>query len=195
MKVLVVGGGGREHALAWKLAAERGIERVLCAPGNAGIARVAQTVDIAAGDPESLLALAVRERIDLTVVGPELPLDRGIVDLFSANGMRILGPSRAAAQLECSKIFAKTFMTRHGIPTARFRVCANANDAHALVVSSELGFPIVIKADGLASGKGVVVAPDPGTAHQAIAAAMEERQFGEAGARVVIEECLSGPEV
>ena len=195
MKVLVVGGGGREHALAWKLAAERGVSEVVCAPGNAGIARIARTVDVPAGDPEALLALARRERVDLTVVGPERPLDRGIVDQFSANGMRILGPARAAAQLECSKIFAKTFMTRQGIPTARYRVCTRAPHAQALVASGELGFPIVIKADGLAAGKGVVVAPDLDTARQAIVAAMEERQFGDAGAHVVIEECLSGPEV
>ena len=195
MKVLVVGGGGREHALAWKLATERGVSEVVCAPGNAGIARIARTVDVPAGDPEALLALARRDRIDLTVVGPELPLDRGIVDLFSAHGMRILGPPRAAAQLECSKIFAKTFMTRHGIPTARYRVCDDAAQGHAIVASGELGVPIVIKADGLAAGKGVVVAGDLAAARAAIAAAMEERQFGDAGARVVIEECLSGPEV
>jgi phosphoribosylamine--glycine ligase len=195
MKVLVVGGGGREHALAWKLAAERSVSTVVCAPGNAGITHAARTVDVPAGDPDALLALARRERIDLTVVGPELPLDRGIVDLFAASGLRIFGPSRAAAQLECSKIFAKTFMTRYRIPTARFRVCADAREAHAVVESGELGFPIVIKADGLAAGKGVVVAPDRTAARQAIAAAMEERQFGDAGARVVIEECLSGPEV
>jgi phosphoribosylamine--glycine ligase len=195
MRVLVVGGGGREHALAWKLVAERGVSEVVCAPGNAGIARIARTVNVPAADPEALLALARRERIDLTVVGPELPLDRGIVDLFTANGMRILGPPRAAAQLECSKIFAKTFMTRHGIPTARYRVCDDAAQAHAIVASGELGVPIVIKADGLAAGKGVVVAGDVAAARAAIAAAMEERQFGDAGARVVVEECLSGPEV
>jgi phosphoribosylamine--glycine ligase len=195
MKILVVGGGGREHALAWKLSAEPGVSEVLCAPGNAGIADVARVLDVAAGDPDRLLALAEREGVDLTVVGPELPLDRGIVDLFASRGRRILGPSRAAAQLECSKVFAKAFMARHGIPTARYRVCADPASAHALVAAGELGFPVVVKADGLAAGKGVVVAPDRASADEAIAAAMEQRQFGDAGARVVIEECLNGPEV
>jgi phosphoribosylamine--glycine ligase len=193
MKVLVVGGGAREHALAWKFAGERAVGEVLCAPGNAGIAAVARLVD--AGAPDALAALAAREAIDLTVVGPERPLDLGIVDLFRSKGLRIFGPSRAAAQLECSKVFAKAFMARHGIPTARYRVCETAAAAHALIASGELGFPVVIKADGLAAGKGVVVAPDRATAAGAVRAAMEERQFGDAGARVVIEECLAGPEV
>jgi phosphoribosylamine--glycine ligase len=195
MRILVVGGGGREHALAWKLAGEAGVERVLCAPGNAGIASVARLVDVSAGDPARLADLAARERIDLTVVGPELPLDRGIADLFGSRGLRLLGPSRAAAQLECSKVFAKAFMARHGIPTARYRACDSADTARAIVVSGELGFPIVVKADGLAAGKGVVVAPDREAADAAIRAAMEDRQFGDAGSRVVIEECLTGPEV
>ena len=195
MKVLVVGSGGREHALAWKLAAESGVADVLCAPGNAGIAEVAHVSDVSAGDPDALAALAERERIDLTVVGPELPLDRGIVDLFTTRGLRVFGPSRAAAQLECSKVFAKAFMARHGIPTARYRACENPGAAHALIASGELGFPVVVKADGLAAGKGVVVAPDRATADDAIDAAMRERRFGDAGARLVIEECLTGPEV
>jgi phosphoribosylamine--glycine ligase len=195
MKVLVVGGGGREHALTWKLAAEPGVREVLCAPGNAGIAAVARLVGVDAGDSAALLAVASSERVDLTVVGPELPLDRGIVDLFSARGRRIFGPSRAAAQLECSKVFAKAFMARHGIPTARYRVCETAVEAHALVRSGELGFPLVVKADGLAAGKGVVIAADRSAAAAAVRRAMEERQFGEAGARVVLEECLTGPEV
>jgi phosphoribosylamine--glycine ligase len=195
MKILVVGGGGREHALAWKLARESSVTDVFCAPGNAGIASVARLVDISAGDPPSLADLAEREHIDLTVVGPELPLDRGIADLFMARGLRVFGPSRAAAQLECSKVFAKAFMARHGIPTARYRVCDTADAAYALVASGELGFPIVVKADGLAAGKGVVVAPDRLTADAAIHAAMQERQFGDAGSRLVLEECLTGPEV
>ena len=195
MKVLVVGGGGREHALAWKLASESGVSEVLCAPGNAGIADVARIADVSAGDPEALAELAARERIDLTVIGPELPLDRGVVDLFMQRGLRVFGPSRAAAQLESSKVFAKAFMARHGIPTARYRACDNADAAHAIVASGELGFPVVVKADGLAAGKGVVVAPDRASADDAIDAAMRERQFGDAGARVVLEECLSGPEV
>jgi phosphoribosylamine--glycine ligase len=195
MKVLVVGGGGREHAIAWKLAAERSVREVVCAPGNAGIAEVARLAPIDAGDPEALAGFAVRERIDLTVVGPELPLGRGIADLFHSHGLRIFGPSRAAAQLECSKVFAKAFMERHGIPTARYRACEDASAAHAVVASGELGFPLVVKADGLAAGKGVVVAPDRETATLAVRAAMEDRLFGDAGARVVLEECLVGPEV
>src|SRR5688572_25399862 len=195
MKILIVGGGGREHALAWKLAAESAVADVLCAPGNAGIAAVARLANISAGDPEALAELVERERIDLTVVGPELPLDRGIADLFMTRGLHVFGPSRAAAQLECSKVFAKAFMARHGIPTARYRVCETADAAYALVASGELGFPIVVKADGLAAGKGVVVAPDRITADAAIHAAMQERQFGDAGSRLVLEECLIGPEV
>ena len=195
MRVLVVGSGGREHALAWKLSRESGVTEVLCAPGNAGIANVARLMPVAAGDVEGLAALAEREHVDLTVAGPELPLDRGIADLFRARGLRLFGPSRAAAQLECSKVFAKEFMARHGVPTARYRVCGSADDARKAVDSGELGFPVVVKADGLAAGKGVVVAPDRATAFEAIHAAMEDRQFGDAGARVVLEECMSGPEV
>src|SRR4029453_6873154 len=141
MKGLVVGGGGREHAIAWKLAAERDVREVVCAPGNAGIASVARLAAIDAGDPDALVQFAVRERIDLTVVGPELPLGRGIANLFQSRGLRIFGPSREAAQLECSKVFAKAFMARHGIPTARYRACDQASAAHAVVASGELGFP------------------------------------------------------
>src|SRR4051812_11995082 len=195
MNVLVVGGGGREHVLAWKLASESSVNSVVCAPGNPGTAMVARNVDIPATDLTALASLAERERIDLTVVGPELPLDLGIVDLFRSRGLRVFGPTRAAAQLECSKVFAKTFMARHGIPTARYRVCDTPDEAHAVLASAELGFPIVVKADGLAAGKGVVVAPDRAAADVAVHAAMEEKQFGSAGARVVLEECLNGPEV
>ena len=152
-------------------------------------------MDISAGDPAALAAFAEREAIDLTVVGPELPLDRGIADLFTSRGLRLFGPSRAAAQLECSKVFAKAFMARHGIPTARYRACEDPAAAHAIVASGELGFPLVVKADGLAAGKGVVVAPDRASADLAVRGAMEDRQFGDAGARVVLEECLVGPEV
>jgi phosphoribosylamine--glycine ligase len=134
-------------------------------------------------------------RIDLTVVGPELPLDGGIVDLFADEGLRILGPSRAASRLESSKVFAKAFMARHGIPTARYRACDSSEAALAVLRSGELGLPVVVKADGLAAGKGVVVAPDRQAAAAAVHAAMDEGQFGEAGTRVVLEECLSGPEV
>jgi phosphoribosylamine--glycine ligase len=194
MKVLVVGGGGREHALAWKLASEPGAE-VTCAPGNYGIAAAAALIQIKAEDVVALADVAERERIDLTVVGPELPLDLGIVDLFRSRGLRIFGPSRAAAQLECSKAFAKAFMARHGIPTARYRICASSSEARAIVASGDLGLPIVVKADGLAAGKGVVVAQTAADANDAIRMMMEDRQFGESGARVVLEQCLVGPEV
>jgi len=195
MNWLVVGGGGREHALVWKLVSDPSVDTVLTAPGNPGTAAIARNVDISATDLTALATLAERERIDLTVVGPELPLDLGIVDLFRSRGLRIFGPTRAAAQLECSKVFAKAFMARHGIPTARYRACDSAHNAHAIVASGELGFPIVVKADGLAAGKGVVVAPDRASADAAIQAAMEDKQFGNAGSRVVLEECLEGPEV
>jgi phosphoribosylamine---glycine ligase len=195
MKILVVGSGGREHALAWKLAAEAGVTEVICAPGNAGIARTVRTAPVDAANIQELLDLARREAVDLTVVGPELPLDRGIVDLFSSEGQRIFGPDASAARLECSKVFAKAFMARHGIPTARYRACSSAAEARAILASGELGMPVVIKADGLAAGKGVVVAPDAASADAAIAGAMEQRQFGAAGDRVVLEECLGGPEV
>ena len=195
MNILVVGSGAREHALVWKLAAERGVSSVVCAPGNAGIARVARTIPIDAGDVDALLGLAERSAVDLTVVGPELPLDRGIVDIFASRGLRIFGPAAAAARLECSKVFAKEFMARHGIPTARYRICNSAEAARAVIASGELGFPVVVKADGLAAGKGVVVAPDRDTAEAAVTAAMEEHRFGAAGDRVVLEECMTGPEV
>jgi len=159
------------------------------------MAAVAERLPIDSLDPDALLALADRASIDLTIIGPELPLDRGVVDLFRAAGRRVFGPPRAAAQLECSKVFAKGFMARHGIPTARYRVCASAAEARAAVASGEFGFPIVLKADGLAAGKGVVVATDAAEADAAIRAAMEEQQFGAAGARLVVEECLVGPEV
>ncbi len=195
MKVLVVGAGGREHALAWKLSREAAVSEVLCAPGNAGIADVARLIPLDAGDLDGLASLAERERIDLTVAGPELPLDRGIADVFRARGLRLFGPTRAAARLECSKVFAKDFMARHGIPTARYRICSAADEARRIVASGELGLPVVVKADGLAAGKGVVVALDAAEANAAIRASMEDRQFGEAGARVVLEECMRGPEV
>jgi phosphoribosylamine--glycine ligase len=195
MRVLIVGAGGREHALAWRLSRDSSVTHVLCAPGNPGIRDVAHLAAVDAGDPELVLSLAKREAIDLTLVGPEVPLERGIVDRFRAEGLRIFGPPRAAAQLECSKVFAKRFMARHGIPTARYRVCESADAARQTIASGEFGFPVVLKADGLAAGKGVVVAQDATEATTAIRAAMEEQQFGAAGSRLVIEECLVGPEV
>jgi phosphoribosylamine--glycine ligase len=195
MKILVVGSGGREHALVWKLAGDAAVSSVLCAPGNPGIARLARLAPVAATDIDGLLGLARSERVELTVVGPEAPLERGIVDRFQSEGLRIFGPSQAAAALECSKVFAKTFMMRHGIPTARYRVCDGVGSALEVVARGELGLPLVVKADGLAAGKGVVVAPDRAAAERAIRAAMEDRVFGPAGARLVLEECLTGPEV
>ena len=195
MKVLVVGGGGREHALAWKLSREPAVTGVLCAPGNPGTATIARNISIDSHDIAALAGLAETENVGLTIVGPEVPLNAGLVDVFTRRGLRVFGPTRAAAQLECSKVFAKEFMARHGIPTARYRVCTSADDARAIVASAELGFPVVIKADGLAAGKGVVVAVDAEEALLAIHNAMDERLFGEAGTRVVIEECMVGPEV
>ena len=195
MRIMIVGSGGREHALAARLAAETGVSYVCCAPGNPGMARVATLAPVDPSDPDAVLALAVRDGIDLTVVGPELPLERGIVDRFREAGRRVFGPPRAAAQLECSKVFAKDFMARQGIPTARYRVCTTAADANAVASSGELGLPLVVKADGLAAGKGVVVAATQAEALDAITAAMEEQRFGAAGSRLVLEECLTGPEV
>jgi phosphoribosylamine--glycine ligase len=195
MKILVVGSGGREHALVWTLGRNASVSSLVCAPGNAGIARLARTVPVDAGDVAGLLDLAIAEQVDLTVVGPELPLDRGIVDIFSSRGLPIFGPTAAAARLECSKVFAKDFMARHGIPTARYRVCDHAAAARAVLDRGELGYPVVVKADGLAAGKGVVVAGDREAAEAAVAAAMDQRQFGAAGDRLVLEECLTGPEV
>jgi phosphoribosylamine--glycine ligase len=195
VRVLIAGGGGREHALAWRLARDPGVTRVVCAPGNPGMAAVADLAPVDAADPAALLALAARESIDLTVVGPELPLDRGVVDRFRDAGRRIFGPPRAAAQLECSKVFAKGFMARHGIPTARYRACETSEAARQVIESGEFGFPVVLKADGLAAGKGVVVAATAAEADAAIRAAMDDCQFGAAGSRLVIEECLTGPEV
>jgi phosphoribosylamine--glycine ligase len=194
MKVMVVGGGGREHALVWKLAGERLVSEILCVPGNAGISGVATCLPGDVGDPVALEALAEREHVDLTVVGPELPLERGIVDRFVEHGRHVFGPTRAAARLETSKIFAKEFMSRHGVPTARHAICTSADAARQIAECGDLGFPLVLKADGLAAGKGVVLAPDRDTAVAAIQAAMVERRFGDAGTRLVLEECLTGTE-
>jgi len=194
MKIFVVGGGAREHAFAWKLSRERAVQGVICAPGNPGVASVARCIAADAGKPDDLLAIAEREQVDLTVVGPEIPLSRGIVDLFTASGRRIVGPSAAAAQLESSKAFAKDFMARHGVPTARFRVCDSADAALRDVARGEFGYPLVIKADGLAAGKGVVIAEDRAVADAVIRDVMVNRKFGASGERVVLEEFLSGEE-
>ena len=195
MRVLVIGSGAREHALVARLMTERDVGDVLCAPGNPGIGRIARTVALEATNIDALLALAEREAIDLTVVGPELPLSLGIADRFAAEGRMLVGPSAAAARLETSKAFAKAFMARHHVPTARFRTCDSEHEALAVVRSQEFGFPVVLKADGLAAGKGVVVAENLAAAESAIVAAMRDRRFGRAGDRLVIEELLVGPEV
>ena len=191
MKVLVIGGGGREHALAWRLAASPRVQRVFVAPGNGGTARDARLHNVAIGEPAALADFAHDEKVTLTVVGPEAPLAAGVVDVFRARGLRIFGPTRAAAQLESSKAFAKDFMRRHAIPTASYASFTDAAQAHAHVDAH--GAPIVVKADGLAAGKGVVVAATVAEAHAAIDA-MLPAGAPQGGARVVIEECLAGEE-
>ena len=192
MKILVVGSGGREHALAWKLAQSDRIQMVYVAPGNGGTARDVRLVNIAITDPAQLADFVVREHIELTVVGPETPLAVGIVNLFRARGLKIFGPTKEAAQLESSKDFAKAFMQRHGIPTAQYQTFTNAQQAHAFVDAQ--GAPIVIKADGLAAGKGVVVAMTLAEAHAAVNSMLSDNRYGDAGARIVIEEFLVGEE-
>ena len=195
MRVLVLGSGAREHALSARLASESGVSHVICAPGNAGIARTMATTPLDPLDTAAVIRLVDRERIDLTVVGPEAPLANGLADRFEADGRRIFGPTKGAAQLETSKAFAKDFMQRHAVPTARYRVCTSADEALRSIRSGEFGNALVVKADGLAAGKGVVVATDRAIAEQAVTAAMIDKTFGAAGASVVLEELLTGPEV
>ena len=192
MKVLVVGGGGREHALAWKVAQSPRVAKVFVAPGNAGTAADPDLTNVPIVDIATLVAFAKREAVALTIVGPEGPLAAGIVDVFTAAGLRIFGPTQAAARLESSKDFAKAFMARHGIPTAAYGTFTEAAAAHAFVTSR--GAPIVVKADGLAAGKGVVVAMREDDAHAAIDAMLPAGGAGSGGARVVIEEFLDGEE-
>ncbi|MGN6112426.1 MAG: phosphoribosylamine--glycine ligase [Luteimonas sp.] len=199
MKVLVIGGGGREHALAWKLAQSPRVSQVLVAPGNAGTAAEAgcRNADVQATDIDGLLALAQREGVSVTVVGPEQPLVAGVVDAFRARGHRIFGPTAAAAQLEGSKAFAKDFLARHGIPTAHYAVHTDVDAALADVRARSLqsgGAPIVVKADGLAAGKGVIVAMTLAEAEDAVRDMLAGNAFGAAGARVVVEEFLDGEE-
>jgi phosphoribosylamine--glycine ligase len=192
MKILVVGSGGREHALAWKLAQSKRIQIVMVAPGNGGTASDQRLKNVPITDPKQLADFAEQEHIALTVVGPEVPLAAGIVDLFRERGLKIFGPTQRAAQLEASKDFAKSFMLRHGIPTAHSQTFADVAAAHQYV--DQQGAPIVIKADGLAAGKGVVVAMTLDEAHQAIDMMLADNRLGDAGARVVIEEFLEGEE-
>jgi phosphoribosylamine--glycine ligase len=195
MRVLVLGSGAREHALVARLASERDVGEIVAAPGNPGMAQLARTVALDPNDLAAVESLAEREQIDFTVVGPELPLSLGLADRFIQAGRLLFGPTAAAARLESSKAFAKAFMARHRIPTARFRVCESYDEALASVRRDEFGLPVVLKADGLAAGKGVVIAEDRAAAERAIGDAMRQRKFGAAGDRIVIEECLVGPEV
>src|SRR5574343_1916007 len=192
MKLLVIGSGGREHAMAWRLAQTPGMQTVYVAPGNAGTAREHELENINITDPEALADFAEQNKIHLTLVGPEAPLAAGVVNVFRARGLKIFGPTKEAAQLESSKDFAKNFMTRHHIPTAKFQTFADAQAAHAYVDAE--GAPIVIKADGLAAGKGVVVAMSLEEAHAAIDDMLSGNKLGDAGARVVIEDFLDGEE-
>ena len=192
MKLLVIGSGGREHAIAWRLAQNPRVQKVFVAPGNGGTAREPGLANVAISEVDKLAEFALSEGITLTVVGPEAPLAEGVVDLFRSKGLRIFGPTRACARLESSKQFAKEFMKRHRIPTAAFESFDDARSAHAYVEAH--GAPIVIKADGLAAGKGVIVAASRDEAHRAIDQILVERTMGPAGSRVVIEEFLEGEE-
>jgi phosphoribosylamine--glycine ligase len=192
MKVLVIGGGGREHTIVWKLSLSKHVDKIYCSPGNAGISEIAECIDVGSNDFKALIDFVRYEWIDLTIVGPEEPLSRGIVDAFEKEGLRILGPNRKAAQLESSKVFAKDFMKRYGIPSAEYGVFTSY--VHAEDHVRMKGTPIVIKADGLAAGKGVYVAGNLDEAIDALRLIMKEKIFGDAGNRVVVEECLEGEE-
>lgn len=192
MKVLVIGSGGREHALVWKINQSRKVEKIFCAPGNAGIKKMAECVPISATDVTSLLEFAQKEGIDLTVVGPESSLVEGIVDIFEENGLRIFGPTKKGAILEGSKVFTKEFLKKHNIPSADFKVFKDKKKAKKYI--EKKGAPIVVKADGLAAGKGVIVAQSESEAKDAVDLIMTEKAFGDAGERVVIEQCLKGEE-
>lgn len=192
MKILVVGSGGREHALVWKIKQSPRVEKIYCAPGNAGIDKTAKCVDIPATDVQSLLKFALDKKIDLTVVGPEASLVEGIVDIFEENGLRIFGPSKAAAILEGSKVFTKEFLAKYKIPTADFKVFTNRTKAKAYI--DKVGAPIVVKADGLAAGKGVIVAATVEEAKEAVDLILKEKAFGAAGNTILIEACLKGEE-
>ena len=192
MKVLVVGGGGREHALCWALRRSPFVDELFCAPGNPGIAEVADCLPVAAGDIVELADLAEKLMMDLTVVGPELPLALGIADEFAKRDLPIFGPSRLAAQIEASKVFAKEFLHRHGIPTPEAFVCSSPEEAHAAL--KRMRYPAVLKADGLAGGKGVLIAETREEADRALALFFGDRVFGSAGDRILVEEFLTGSE-
>ena len=192
MKILVVGGGGREHAICWKLSNESNVEKIYCAPGNAGISNVAQCIDIQDSDIENLLKFAKENQIDLTIVGPEIPLVAGIVDAFEEEGLKIFGPNKECAQLEGSKAFSKDFMIRHNLPTAKYKEYTNLDEAISEIDS--FGYPVVIKADGLAAGKGVVIPENREDAITTLKEMMSDKKFGKAGDKIVVEEFLNGIE-
>jgi phosphoribosylamine---glycine ligase len=194
MNVLVIGSGGREHALVWALRRSPGVRRIFCAPGNPGIEDLAELVPVRADDIDELHSFARRERIDLTVVGPEIPLSRGIVDRFREDGLTIFGPTQRAAELEWSKVFAKAFMERHGIPTARHAVVSHQDREQARETLRSFALPVVLKADGLAAGKGVVISTREEDAAAELETMLDGTSFGSAGTRVVIEEFLEGEE-
>ncbi|MBF0511781.1 MAG: phosphoribosylamine--glycine ligase [Candidatus Omnitrophica bacterium] len=193
MNILVIGSGGREHALCWKIKQSNHLKRLYCAPGNGGIAQIAECVDIRVDDIEALLRFALSKKIDLTIVGPEVPLIAGVVDAFVKKGLKIFGPSQAASLLEGSKVFAKEFMQRRNIPTAAYQVFNEAVLAEAFLETA--AFPLVVKADGIAAGKGVYVCAHLPEAKSAVHEIMVKKIFGSAGSRIVIEECLQGREV
>ena len=194
MKILVTGSGGREHALAWKISQSPHLEKLFCAPGNPGAMSIAENVAIDSSDIQGLADFAAKEKIDLTVVGPELPLTMGIVDEFEEIGLKIFGPNKNTAELEGSKVFAKQFMERHKIPTARSEVAESPEEAGEILNSGKFSFPLVVKADGLAAGKGVIICENLKEAEDVVHLIMVERKFGEAGRRVLVEECLRGKE-
>lgn len=192
MKILVVGGGGREHAICWKLSKEANVDKIYCAPGNAGISNVAQCIDIQDSDIENLLNFAKENQIDLTIVGPEIPLVAGIVDKFEKEGLKIFGPNKKCAQLEGSKSFSKDFMIRHNLPTAKYKEYTDLDEAISEIDS--FGYPVVIKADGLAAGKGVVIPENREDAITTLKEMMSDKKFGNAGDKIVVEEFLTGIE-
>jgi len=195
VNILILGSGAREHALASRLLREPGVDRLVCAPGNAGMAAIGPVAVVSLSDPEAMFALADQEGTTLTIVGPELPLSIGVVDRFVEAGRPILGPTRAAARIETSKVWAKQFMARHHVPTARFVVADSTDVAFETINSKRLGWPLVIKADGLAAGKGVVLVDSPEEAVRVVDDMLTGTRYGEAGRRLVLEECLKGPEV
>ncbi len=195
MNILLIGSGGREHALAWKIAQSPHCEKLICAPGNPGMLALGECLAVDATDIPRLADLAQEKRIDLTVVGPEMPLAMGIVDEFERRRLRIFGPNKKAAEIEESKIFAKQFMARHKIPTARYRTASSADRAREMAKSGEFSFPLVIKADGLAAGKGVFICSNPDMVDESVNRIMVEKEFGSAGQKVLIEEFLTGKEV